>query len=70
MIRGPTGAQGSVRRLASNSEQRCDEVCLGSDVTATDISNLPLPDHCHRLIARRPASLPELVNVTTPDAFM
>ena len=32
-------------------EQSGDELCLGPDVVAADVPNLPFPDHCHRLVA-------------------
>src|SRR3954462_9261150 len=37
-------------------EQCSDEFRLGFDVAAADLPNLPLPDHCHRLVARQRSS--------------
>src|SRR3954454_5953423 len=37
-------------------EQPGDELCLGPDVAATDVPNLPFPDHRHRLVARQRSS--------------
>src|ERR1700761_9405010 len=52
--RGPTCLSGS------DPEQRCDEPRLGLDVASTDVPNLPLPDHYHRLVAcQRSSSRPE-----------
>jgi hypothetical protein len=43
-----------------NFEQCGDEFRLGLDVTTADVPNLPLPDHCHRLIAcQRSSRRPE-----------
>jgi hypothetical protein len=39
-----------------NLEQLGDEGSLSPDVASTKISNLPLPDHRHRLIARQRSS--------------
>ena len=42
-------------------KQLGDEFRLRLDVFATDLPNLPLPDHCHRLIAcRRSSGRPEV----------
>ncbi len=37
-------------------EQTCDEATLSPDVVSTDISNLPLSDHRHRLKTRQCSS--------------
>src|SRR5690348_11552901 len=49
-----TEGRGSVsgRRL----EQPGDKSCLGFDVVAADLPNLPLPDHRHCLVARQRSS--------------
>jgi hypothetical protein len=48
------------RTLSGNFEQRGNEFRLGLDITTTDVANLPLADHCHRLVAcRRSSSRPE-----------
>ena len=48
------------RLSGRNPEQAGDELCLGLDVVATDVPNLPLPDHRHRLEAgQRSSSRPE-----------
>jgi hypothetical protein len=43
-----------------NFEQCGDEFRLRLDVTTADVPNLPLPDHCHRLVAcQRSSRRPE-----------
>src|SRR4051812_10973869 len=49
--RGP-GSHSSSRDL----EQPNDERGLSSDVAASNVLNLPLPDHRHRLVARQRSS--------------
>ena len=52
--------EGSVRFSGGNLEQFGDELRLGLDVVTADVSNLPLPHHCHRLVAcQRSSSRPE-----------
>ncbi len=43
--------RGSTYFLGGNFEQSGDEPVLGLDVETTDVPNLPLPDHRHRLVA-------------------
>ena len=54
-------AAGLHKRLSSvrsrgDLEQTCDEATLSPDVVSTDISNLPLSDHRHRLKTRQCSS--------------
>ncbi len=52
--------EGVVRFSGGNLEQFSDELCLRHDVVTADVSNLPLPHHCHCLIAcQRSSSRPE-----------
>ena len=51
-----TPANGSAHPSSSDVEQLGDELRLGFDVSAANVSNLPLPDHCHRLITRQCSS--------------
>jgi len=43
--------EGSAHLSGGNLEQFGDELRLGLDVVAADVPNLPLPHHCHRLVA-------------------
>ena len=43
-------------RSRGDLEQTCDEATLSPDVVSTDISNLPLSDHRHRLKTRQCSS--------------
>ena len=52
-------------------EQFSDERCLGLDVTAADVPNLPFPDHRHRLVAgqrssRRPETAEAKARIDQP----
>jgi hypothetical protein len=54
-------AAGLYKRLSSvrsrgDLEQTCDEATLSPDVVSTDIANLPLSDHRHRLKTRQCSS--------------
>jgi hypothetical protein len=55
----------SVHVSGGNFEQFGDEPRLGLDVATTDVLNLSLPDHCHRLVAgQRSSSRPEVAKAS------
>jgi hypothetical protein len=45
--------EGSFHLSGGDFEQCGDELRLDPDVVATDVPNLPFPDHRHRLVARQ-----------------
>jgi hypothetical protein len=48
--------EGPAHLSSGDLKQSGDERRLSPDVAATDVPNLPLPHHCHRLLARQCAS--------------